>query len=270
VSDFIAALRAGREPHLYALVVEQAERFRIHWRRLTAGQQGVVICDTGLYGSTFKSLKQSGLALDVHCVQLARCDYKGLGRDHFAELTGLLTERNGYKPGDSISSILAFWHLIEGLLEPELESVRRFERIGEGTVVSNLETQGWQHKLTCMPNPAFDDVARYIARVASQPTADAYIADFERAAARLERMIMFPDAELVNQLAVQERSVDFGRDGTCTIADRNCDRGDVWKRLLAVRRSLWPSGAAVRAFPHSHRILQTTFRLGYTVRSWIR
>jgi len=270
VRAFIEALRSGREAHLYEQIEEQARRFREMWHTLTAGKQGVVLCDTGLYGTTFKMLMQSRLANHCHCVQLARCDYKHLGREHFASITGLLTERNRYKPGDAISSILAFWHLIEGLVEPDLESVRRFDRRADGSLASNLECEGWQRKLLRMPHPKFEEVARYIAQSAKRPTADTSLAEFELAAKRLERAIMFPDPELVNRLSALERSVDYGQDKTVPITARDCDRGNVWTRLFVARKSLWPSGAVVRAFPHSHRLVQTTIRFGYTVKSWIR
>jgi FMN phosphatase YigB (HAD superfamily) len=270
VRAFVEALRAGREDRLYEQIVEQARCFREVWHAHTVGGQAVVLCDTGLYGTTFKMLRQSALAHESHCVQLARFDYKHLGREHFPALTGLLTERNGYKPGDAISSILAFWHLIETIVEPDLESVRRFDRRPDGTLVSNLESEGWQQKLTQMPNPRFDEIAQYIVRSAKQRTADASLGAFEQAARRLERDIMFPDRELVNRLAGLECSVDYGRDERISITARNCDRGNVWTRLRAAKHSLWPGGAAVRAFPHAHRLVQKTFRFGYTVKSWIR
>jgi FMN phosphatase YigB (HAD superfamily) len=270
VRAFVEALRSGREAHLYELIVEQAKRFREVWQSLTAGKNGVVLCDTGLYGSTFKMLMQGNLANGGHCVQLARCDYKHLGREHFPLVTGLLTERNGYKPGDSISSILAFWHLIESLVEPDLESVRRFDRRTDGGLVSNLETEGWQQKLVRMPHPKFEEVAQYVAQSAKRPTSDASLAAFELAAKSLERVIMFPDPELVNRLSGRDRPVDFGRDETVSITGRNCDRGNAWTRLFLAKQSLWPSGAVVRAFPHSHRLVQKTIRFGYTVKSWIR
>ncbi|MFM0504623.1 HAD family hydrolase [Paraburkholderia caffeinilytica] len=270
VRAFVEALRSGREAHLYELIVEQARRFREVWQALTAGKQGVVLCDTGLYGSTFKMLMQGNLANGGHCVQLARCDYKHLGREHFPFVTGLLTERNGYKPGDSISSILAFWHLIESLVEPDLESVRRFDRRSDGGLVSNLETVGWQQKLARMPHPKFEEVAQYVAQSAKRTTADASLAAFELAAKSLERVIMFPDPELVNRLSGRDRPVDFGRDETVSITGRNCDRANAWTRLFIAKQSLWPSGAVVRAFPRSHRLVQQTIRFGYTVKSWIR
>lgn len=69
VRAFVEALRSGREAHLYELIAEQARRFREVWQALTAGKQGVVLCDTGLYGSTFKMLMQGNLANGGHCVQ---------------------------------------------------------------------------------------------------------------------------------------------------------------------------------------------------------
>ncbi|CAD6562314.1 HAD family hydrolase [Paraburkholderia sabiae] len=270
VRPFIEALRSGREPHLWEQIVEQARRFREVWQTLTAGKPGIVLCDTGLYGSTIKMLMQSGLANGSHCVQLARCDYKHHGREHFPAVTGLLTERNGYKPGDSISSVLAFWHLIEGLVEPDLESVRRFDRGADGSLVSNLETEGWQQRLARMPHPKFDEVARYVAGSAKQPAADTSLAAFELAAGRLERAIMFPDPELVNRLTERDRSLDYGRDGTVSVTGPNMRQANAWTRLHVAKQSLWPSGAVVRAFPNSHRLVQKTIRLSYTVRSWIR
>lgn len=270
VRAFIDALRSGREAKLYEQIEEQARRFRETWHTLTEGKKSVVLCDTGLYGTTFKMLMQGNLVHEAHCVQLARCDYKRLGREHFRAVTGLLTERNGYKPGDSISSILAFWHLIESLVEPDLESVRRFDRRADGRLVSNLETEGWQQQLVRMPHPKFEEVAQYIARNAKRTTADASLCAYEMAAKSLERAIMFPDPELVNRLAGRERSVDFGRDVTVSIAGRTYEQCSLWTRLSCAKQALWPGGAAVRAFPHSHRLVQTTFKLGYTVKSWIR
>ncbi|CAG9193825.1 HAD family hydrolase [Paraburkholderia caribensis] len=270
VREFVEGLRSGREPHLHEQIVEQAGRFREVWRTITAGMQGIVLCDTGLYGSTFKMLMQSKLIDRGHCVQLARSDYKHLGREHFPSVTGLLTERNGYKPGDSISSVLAFWHLIESLVEPDLESVRRFDRRADGSLVSNLESEGWQQKLVSMPDPKFEEIADYVAQSAKRPAADTSLAEFELAAKTLERVIMFPDPELVNRLAERDRSLDYGRDDTVKVTGPNLRQASAWTRLFVAKQSLWPSGAVVRAFPHSHRLVQKTIRLGYTVRSWIR
>ncbi|EUC13540.1 HAD family hydrolase [Paraburkholderia hospita] len=270
VREFIDALRSGREPHLHEQIVEQAARFREVWQTITARKMGIVLCDTGLYGSTFKMLMQSKLIDRGHCVQLARSDYKHHGREHFPFVTGLLTERNGYKPGDSISSVLAFWHLIESLVEPDLDSVRRFDRRADGSLVSNLETEGWQQRLVRMPDPKFEEIAHYVAQSAKRSTADTSLAEFELAAKTLERVIMFPDPELVNRLADRDRSLDYGRDDTVKVTGPNLSQASAWTRLFVAKQSLWPSGAVVRAFPHSHRLVQKTIRFGYTVRSWIR
>jgi hypothetical protein len=181
-----------------------------------------------------------------------------------------LTERNGYKPGDSISSVLAFWHLIESLVEPDLDSVRRFDRRADGSLVSNLETEGWQQRLVRMPDPKFEEIAHYVAQSAKRSTADTSLAEFELAAKTLERVIMFPDPELVNRLADRDRSLDYGRDDTVKVTGPNLSQASAWTRLFVAKQSLWPSGAVVRAFPHSHRLVQKTIRFGYTVRSWIR
>ncbi|MGF6238566.1 FMN phosphatase YigB (HAD superfamily) [Paraburkholderia sp. GAS38] len=267
--ELIHALRNGAEPDLWDSIAEQAALFREMWRTLADGKS-VVLCDTGLYGSTYKLLEQSGLASDAHCVLLARSDYKGLGRQHFSRVTGLLTERNGYRPGDSISSILAFWHLIESIVEPDLQSVRRFSRGDGGSIVSNLETEGWRNRVEAMPHEQFAEVKAYIRNISTENSSASSVSQFQLSARLLEQVVMFPDIDTVNRLGMRNRSIDFGREATLSITHPDCEQGRPGARLVAVRRSLWPSGAAVKAFPQGGQFVQFAIRLGYSVRPWIK
>jgi hypothetical protein len=61
----------------------QAERMERHLRHISSGARNVVLCDTGLYGSTGRFLKEGLPDLAIQSVLAARCDYKHLGREHF-------------------------------------------------------------------------------------------------------------------------------------------------------------------------------------------
>jgi FMN phosphatase YigB (HAD superfamily) len=248
-----------------AMVVADIERqdalFRRHLAKAGHGAMRLVLCDTGLYGSTQRLLAAGFPDLSFETVQFARCNYKGLGTDHFPRIVGLAVERDRYSPFAVRSTVLRYWQLIESLFEPALPSVRSFaEEAGE--VTCNAGDIAFGAVDPAAGNPLLAGALAYIDGIGSSGAA--IMADAARAWPRLRQAVTRPVEADLAALAIGERSVDFGRAGT--VGDGGALPAGTLSRLASIRTRLWREGAIVRAFPRSRLPLLTAVETFHALR----
>ncbi|WP_228461929.1 hypothetical protein [Paracoccus liaowanqingii] len=120
-----------------AAIARQNHLFHRHLMQVSRGATRIILCDTGLYGSTQRLLAAGFPDVSFETVQFARANYKGHSEEHFSKVSGLMVEQNLYNPLKPQTCILRYWHLIESLFEPAAPSVRLFHETEQGTVAAN-------------------------------------------------------------------------------------------------------------------------------------
>lgn len=223
-----------------AEIGDQASAFAAHLAQASAGRRRLMLVDTGLYGGTMRLLEEGFPDAEWSCSMVGRSNHSGADAPHFRRTTGVLFEADrtvGHRPA---SALLRHWHLVEGLFEPALPSVRRLARAADGTIVSNLQVPDWQDVVAARGNAQFDGVMDHLAslRPSDLLTLDAAA---DRAERVLARMILRPSHADVAALAIAPRSFDFGRDGASLVL-RPTEGAGLRERVWSVRHSLWREG----------------------------
>jgi hypothetical protein len=246
----LAALLFERDGGLTGVgerVQTQHRRFLGHLSAQSGPSSRIILCDTGLYGSTIRMLEHGVPHVSWTCVLFARSNYKGFDTAHFARTCGLSVERDGYSPIDTRSAALRYWQLFEELLEPALPSVRRFDAAA-GTIRSNLEIDGWEAAVSHDPQGLFCAALAYLDALPEQGFAEVIYGDAERAWRGLHRLVVWPTPDDARQLMVGQRSRDFGRSDD--VAGLSSKRGGgISDRVASMRGSLWREGAVAIDFP---------------------
>jgi hypothetical protein len=217
----------------------QVERFRLHLSGCAGGRQRLILCDSGLFGSTLQLLMDGLPEMTWSSVVVARANFKRLPTPHFTHMTGLAVEASQYCPWQPRTSILRYWHLIESILEPDLQSVRRFDE-DCGQIRSNLEVPGWQSRILPEPGSIFGGMLDYIDALPPAPAIQ-ILDDAERAWEKLRRAIVWPTPHESLLLDPGDRSVDFGRNETISVVGP-------WRGALTTlrKRSFWREGEIAR------------------------
>ena len=237
----------------------QAALLREHLALCLEGSSRAVLCDSGLSGSTMQLMQDAVPDVSWSCLLFARANYKRLPTPHFGRTFGVSVQTDAYSPVELRSAILRHWHLLEALLEPDLESVVHFERVG-GVPVSNLEVPGWEERVGPRQGEMFAGVLDYITGLPPGQAVVRVLDDVCPAYTRLRTTLTRPciaDAEMFDTGA---RSLDFGRAHEMT--GQVCEPG----LRQALRGSLWREGAVALAAPAVRRPVLAAIELLYTAR----
>lgn len=233
----------------------QAALFTKHLERQAGGAARLILCDTGVFGSTVRYLTAAEATnADWRCLLLVRANYKRLACPHFDLTEGILCECDRYDPRRPESAALMYWPCIEAMLEPDLQSVEWFSQQPDGRVVSNLEHScdeqgGWQARLVPEADSLRAGVIDYIETQLSDDAA-ALASKAEAAARIFRRMVVRPTRRDVELLAVGTRSLGFGSAEVATFVAEISDRATTLpERIGRTRRSMWPEGELRRQFP---------------------
>ena len=171
---------------------------------------------------------------------------------------GLSVQADGYSPLHRRTAMLRYWHFIESLFEPELESVRSFTE-KQGQPRSNLEVEGWQDRVEPTPDSAYAGLLQYVEALPPGP-AGQILSDVDRAWDHFHRAIVWPNRSHGLALKVGLRSCDFGSDVTFT--ERKV-RGAV----AALRgSSMWREGEIARSGSVVRLPLLAGIEAAYSVR----
>jgi FMN phosphatase YigB (HAD superfamily) len=254
--SFIKLLFGSTGVDVLCDIEKQNGLFTRHFKQLAADSKRIILCDTGLYGSTQRLLSSAFPDLHVESIQFARANYKGHSEEHFPKLTGLLVQQNVYSPFNTYSCVLRYWHLIESLFEPAVPSVRLFTTDEHGQVKANCGDISFGAIDPSEKNPLLAGALSYIDELPANGGAIA-LYDAEVAWLRLKHAIARPTEAELHCLEVAGRSVDFGRAEILPIfaAEKQMT---LTRKLMSLKSRLWREGAIAHEFPILKHVLLPT------------
>ncbi len=255
---------AGAE--VRSVLAEQASLFGEHLASLTGGAKRVVLCDTGLYGSTMRLLQAAYPQYEWECLLFARRNYKGFPSPHFARTAGLSVQADCYNPFSPRTSILRYWQLIESLFEPALPSVAVFRRSGEGAVMSNLETPGWRHSIELSCRTDFRSVLQYLSSLDRARWFEQVTVDCDHAWRVLRSAILFPKRSDTQRLFIRMPTRDLGRSEVGAGPGTVVGQLDLKHRIRGIRSAYWREGYIAETFPRTGRLFQIAMEIVYGVK----
>lgn len=232
------------------ILSEQAELFTEYLADCVAGATRVVLCDTGLYGSTMRLLQSTYPEYEWECVLFARRNYKGFPSPHFERTAGLVVQSDHYDPFRPRTSILRYWQLIESLFEPNIPSCKTFRRASDGSAVSTVETANWVASPEAFCRPAFLSALQYLQSLDRRRWFSQIVSDCDMAWPALRSAIIFPKPSSVASLAIRRPTRDLGR---CGSGDPEVPRTG---GIAGLRAAYWREGYLTEQFPHGRRLLQ--------------
>lgn len=228
--------------------IEVQDRLFARHLAVCAGEaKRLILCDTGLYGSTQRLLAAGFPDISIETIQFARANYKRHSEEHFPRVSGLVVQQNLYNPLKPETSVLRYWQLVESLFEPRVPSVKLFHETADGGVAANSGDLSFGVVKAAAGNPLLSGALAYIDRLRPRDGARV-LADAEMAWVRLRRAITRPSEADLRALSVGVRSVDFGRDGTVSVMASG-ERAGLAARLASIKGQLWREGAIAREFP---------------------
>lgn len=242
-TEFVALLQSNTADVacLKQVIARLNDAFYRHLGAISGGRSTIILCDTGLYGSTLRLMQESTPEKRWFAVQFARCNYKGFATPHFDATVGLSVERDGYTPWNARTTVLRFWQLIESVLEPDLESVRTFT--DEAFPRANLQVPGWQERIGPETQSLFGGVMDYL-QALSPAHLPAVPLRAERAWRSLRGFVIWPRLRDLPILTLPPRGRDFGRTEAVQQFPQNAP----------ILTSLWREGALVQRYPHMGRL----------------
>jgi FMN phosphatase YigB (HAD superfamily) len=246
-AEFLPLLFGNTGTEVLTDLEQQHAMFATHFDQVAQDADRIILCDTGLYGSTQRLLANGFPGRRIETVQFARANYKRHSEDHFSRVAGLVLERDGYDPFNVFSCVLRYWHLIESLFEPAVPSVRTFARDAAGEVTANCGNVKFGAFDPAAGNHLLTGVIEYIQ---SLPTNGGMVAlrDAEVAWQRLKRAITRPTQAELKCLEVNDRSIDFGRPDVLTAFVSGRQRTLV-RKMISLKGEIWREGAITREFP---------------------
>ena len=245
--QFVSLLFGNSGAEVLADIQKQNALFTRHFKELIGDSDRIILCDTGLYGSTQRLLASGFPDIRVETIQFARSNYKGHSEEHFPNVTGLTVEQNFYSPLNVCSCVLRYWHLIERLFEPPVPSVRLFAEDGMGQVRANCGEIAFGAIDPSQGNHLLSGALAYIETL---PTSGGAVAlrDADVAWHRLKRAITRPTEAELRCLEIGGRSVDFGRSDVLQIFEPGQTKTFA-RKLMSLKAQLWREGAIAREFP---------------------
>jgi hypothetical protein len=244
---FVALLFGSSGAEVLADIRQQHALFARHFDRLAGDADRIILCDTGLYGSTQRLLASGYPDKRIETIQFARSNYKGHSEEHFPRVAGLVVEQNYYDPFNVSSCVLRYWHLIESLFEPAVPSVRGFAEDGSGQVGANCGDIAFGAIDPAAGNHLLSGTLEYIEALPVDGGALG-LRDAEVAWHRLKRAITRPTEAELRCLEVGVRSVDFGRSDVLRIFTSG-QQQTFARKLISLKAQLWREGAIAREFP---------------------
>ncbi|SEN49113.1 Haloacid dehalogenase-like hydrolase [Loktanella fryxellensis] len=245
-------------------IMQQDALFARHLDDVCAGAHRVILCDTGLYGSTLRLLSDGFPDKRFEGLQIARVNYKRQSTSHFPRLTGLFVEGHGYNPFDAPTVVLRFWHLIESVFEPDLPSVRHFSKSTDGLVSTNSKHPDGNAE--DMFGALMRGALSYIDDLPAVAGGAQAMADAGPAWVRLRKAILRPDANDLRILSVGSRSIDFGRDDKVDLNSATTGLSKL-EILTTLKGAFWREGVISRHFPILKHVILPVLEMTQTAKS---
>lgn len=246
---------------------EQNDLFTEHLESLTSKKKRLVLCDTGLFGSTLRMLQDGFPDRQWECLLFARSNYKGFPADHFAKTRGIISEKNRYDPFCGPSTVLRYWQLFEHIFEPDLQSVKTFTRTQTGAIVSNLETKDWQEHMDSTRSLLLQGIVDYLTELPCDGWFERLYREERKSWRSLKASVIFPDSDDVLVLNTGERSHDFGREEKYKTLPKT-KKNSLMEKVRNLRTTRWKEGYIAQEFPVLRPFIQTALESVYIFR-WL-
>ncbi|MDM9646366.1 hydrolase [Rhizobium sp. S163] len=261
-ASFFGILGTDVGQDLLADVTLQNSLFTRHLDTMFETCERIILCDTGLYGSTQRLLAAGLPNRNFETIQFARCNYKGLTEEHFPSVSGLVVEDNFYNPFKVETVVLRYWHIIESLFEPSVPSARQLWASGNGKIEANCGDIAYGKIDPAAGNLLLSGVLDYIDGV---DNGTEILRDAPVAWTRLKQAIINPTPRDVNILGAGYRSIDFGRPESKNILNA-AENNSIARQLQSVRSHLWREAAIARDFPRLKSALLPALELAHIMR----
>lgn len=240
----------------------QNDLFKQHLSDISALGSRMILCDTGLYGSTQRLLAAGFPDQRFETIQFARSNYKKLSVQHFSRVAGLVVEQDSYNLLQPRSSVLRYWQLVESLFEPRTASVRQLHVGFDGRVAGNGGDIRYGAIDPTAGNPLLAGAIDYIDRLADGTS---IFSDVDRAWFRLRRSITNPSPADIGVLGVGPRSIDFGRPETKDVV-AGATTSSVGEKIARIKSQMWREGAIARDFPRLRPALLGALEMTHIMR----
>ena len=227
---------------LKSILVEQNDLFNQHLERLIGSAKRVILCDTGLYGSTVQLLQAARPDIHFELLLLARCNYRGGDKSHFAQTVGLLSEADRYGLYKRSSIVLRYWHLTESLFELAVPSATTFPPPAELVSLSEGFANSSFAKTDHLVGETFKAASEYLDELTERKFFDRIMTDSIDSWRRLKFIVITPKKPDVDLWATGPRGRDFGRAETVEAITKLSGPG-LMARVRAIRYSRWKEGA---------------------------
>lgn len=251
---------------LNSILVAQNDLFNQHLERLIGSAKRVLLCDTGLYGSTIRLLQAARPDIHFELLLLARSNYRGGDESHFAQTVGLLSEVDHYGLNQRSSIVLRYWHLIEGLFELAVPSATTFPCVAELDSLSEGFANSSFAETDHLVGESFKAASEYLDELAKRKFFDRIMADSVHSWRRLKFIVITPKKPDVDLWATGPRGRDFGRAETVEAITMLSGTG-LMARIRAIRYSLWKEGAIAKYLGWFRAPVQWTLEAVYLGRS---
>jgi FMN phosphatase YigB (HAD superfamily) len=262
---FVSLVFSSSGVEVLADIEEQNTLFSRYFKNLIGSSRRIILCDTGLYGSTQRLLASAFPQLHIETIQFARANYKGHSDEHFPKVVGVMVEQNVYSPLSINSCVLRYWQLVESLFEPPVASVRLFSKDDRGVIQANCGAVSFGAIDPSKNNPLLFGALSYI-KILPVDGGAVVFRDVEAAWRRLKSAIIRPTEADLRCLAVGGRSVDFGRPEVLQIFTRERKKKTFVSKLLSLQAQLWREGAITREFPLLKHALLPTLEMAHCLR----
>lgn len=232
---------------LSEMALEQRDLFGEYLSDLIGGSRRLCLVDTGWTGNTQAMLMRSFPQVEWLGLYFGKWNYSKAYQWHFADVVGISVEGTGYNPFSPSTAIFFYHHLIEGLLEPTLNSTEGYLRdLVSGTVVpDNVNAD-----IDQLVQPASDEhvlagVVEYFQSVDPSESKSTIRLNSRKAYKLLARKIMNPTDIDLKILQVGARSADFGKEVSVPVVACRDVQGSYFSVFGNLRRALWKQGQIV-------------------------
>lgn len=248
IDQFILLLRTSPEGRrIHSLILNQADFLSDHLTTLCRAARNVIIVDTGVYGSIGHYLSIGFPDIRFQSCLLFHANYKGKLHLPEMDIHSLICNQNTYKPWDVRSVSRLYWPFIEAFFEPDLPSVRNYQKSDRSQLRSDLQIKEWRLRLEPDPESiqagAYDYVKELTTKTATHVTRRS-----TESWKTLQRIIVFPTPHDVELLTVKPRGLDFGFDDKISLGEYT-KVVSLPKKIAQINNSIWPESEIVRLFP---------------------
>jgi FMN phosphatase YigB (HAD superfamily) len=227
---------------LNSILVEQNNLFNQHLEKLIGSAKRVLLCDTGLYGSTVRLLQAARPDIHFELLLLARSNYRGGDESHFAQTVGLLSEADHYGLNKRSSIVLRYWHLIESLFELSVPSATTFPAVAELDTLSKQFAHSSFAETDHLVGESFKAASAYLDELAAPHFLNRIVSDSIDSWRRLKFIVITPRKPDVHLWVSGPRGRDFGRAETVEAITMLSGPG-LMARFRAISHSRWKEGA---------------------------